>query len=327
LPAWKNIEGEVMTAQMAAAHLPPRSEEAHKGTFGTCLVAAGSVNYCGAVLLASEAAYRVGVGLVRAAIPGAIYDTIAGRLPEATWLVLPSTDGMVNAEAAGVIRKNLNHVTAMLVGPGLGSESPTQEFFISLLEDADSTNLSRRIFGFTDAKKEETISLKIELPPMVIDADGLRQLNKIKDWPRKLGQSAVLTPHPGEMSALTGLSIDEIQKSRIETALEYAKKWGQIVVLKGALTVIADPSGKYMVNPVATSALATAGTGDVLAGIITGLMAQGLAGYSAATTGVWLHAQAGIMAAERLGGTAGVTARDVLEAIPEAIKTTAGTQN
>jgi hydroxyethylthiazole kinase-like uncharacterized protein yjeF len=326
LPTWKDVKGDVMTARMADSLLPLRPENSHKGTFGTCLIAAGSVNYCGAVLLASEAAYRAGVGLVRAAIPGAIYDTVAGRLAEATWLILPSTDGMVNSDAAAVIRKNLNHVTAMLIGPGLGSDTSTQEFFASLLEDADLSDSSRRIFGFTDIKKEEKSKLKVNFPPMVIDADGLRQLGKIKEWPQKLGQSAVLTPHPGEMSALTGLSVEEIQMDRIGIAVKYAKKWGQIVVLKGALTVIAEPSGKYMINPVATSALATAGTGDVLAGLITGLIAQGLTGFSASITGVWLHAQAGILASEHLGGTAGVTASDVIAAIPEAIKITAGIQ-
>lgn len=327
LPAWKKIKGEVMTVQKAAALLPLRPEDAHKGTFGTCLVAAGSVNYCGAALLASEAAYRVGAGLVRVAIPGAIYDTIAGRLPEATWLVLPHTDGVINADAAGVIWRNLDNVTAMLVGPGLGSETPTLDFVSYLIDKTDMQESSRRVFGFTGEKREEKIPRQSELPSLVIDADGLRLISRVKDWPHKLGRSAVLTPHPGEMAALTGLPVDEIQKNRIEVALEYAQKWGHVVVLKGALTVTAGPSGKYMVNPVATSALATAGTGDVLAGMITGLVAQGLPGFSAAITGVWLHAQAGILAAAQLGSTAAVTARDVLAAIPAALKTTTDIQN
>ena len=322
LPAWKEIKGEVMTSQKTTSLLPRRPEDAYKGTFGTCLVVAGSINYCGAALLASEAAYRVGAGLVRVAIPGAIYDTVAGRLPEAIWLMLPHTDGVINADAAGVIRRNLDRVTSLLVGPGLGSETPTQDFVSFLIDKTDLPDSSRRVFGFTGAKREQNISCQVELPPLVIDADGLRLLAWVKDWARKLGHTAVLTPHPGEMSALTGLPVAEIQKNRIEVALEYAQKWGHVVVLKGALTITADPSGKYTVNPVATSALATAGTGDVLAGMITGLIVQGLAGYSAAVTGVWLHAQAGILAAAQLGGTAAVTARDVLAAIPAALKTT-----
>ncbi len=142
-----------------------------------------------------------------------------------------------------------------------------------------------------------------------------------------MGKSAILTPHPGEMSALTGLPVDEIQKNRIEVALEFSQKWGNVVVLKGALTVIADPSGKYLVNPVATTALAKAGTGDVLAGMIAGLVAQGLELYSASILGVWIHSQAGILAAGQLGSKASVSARDVIAAIPAALKATAGIQN
>jgi NAD(P)H-hydrate epimerase len=316
-----------MTAHKAAALLPPRPEDAHKGTFGTCMIAAGSVNYCGAPLLASEAAYRVGAGLVRTAIPGAIYDAIAGCLPETTWLVLPYTDGVINADGAGVLWRNLDRVSALLIGPGLGLESHTQDFISYLLEKNDSPNSSRRALGFSGEKRNEKTASPAELPPLVIDADGLRLLARVKDWPHKLGKPAVLTPHPGEMAALTGLPVEEIQKNRVKIAVEYARKWGHVVVLKGALTVTADPSGKYMVNPVATSALATAGTGDVLAGMIAGLIAQGFAGYSAAITGAWLHAQAGIQAAELLGSAAAVTARDVLVAIPAALKTTTGTQD
>ena len=169
------------------------------------MIVAGSVNYCGAPLLASEAAYRVGVGLVRTAIPGAIYDAIAGCLPETTWLVLPYTDGVINAESARVLRRNLERVSAMLIGPGLGFESHTQDFLTDLLENTDSPNSSRRPMGFSGEKREERTSSLAGLPPLVIDADGLRLLARIKDWHRKLGKTAVLTPHPGEMSALTGL--------------------------------------------------------------------------------------------------------------------------
>jgi hydroxyethylthiazole kinase-like uncharacterized protein yjeF len=327
LSAWKEIKGEIMTSQKAAGLLPRRPGDAHKGIFGACMVVAGSINYCGAVLLAAEGSYRVGAGLVRAAIPGAIFDTIAGRLPEATWLMLPSTDGVINGDAAGVLRRNLDNISSILVGPGLGLEDPTQDFVSFLLDKPDLAESSRRVIGFTGAKRGEKISLKAELPPLVIDADGLRLLAKIKNWHGKLGEHVVLTPHPGEMSALTGLSVAEIQKNRIEVAVEYARKWGTVVVLKGALTVSADSSGKYTVNPVATSALATAGTGDVLAGMITGLIAQGMTAYSAAVTGVWLHSQAGILAAKRLGCTAAVIASDVLAAIPEALKTTTGIHN
>lgn len=326
LSLWKVINGEVMTSKKAADLLPLRDEDAYKGTFGTCMIAAGSVNYCGAPLLSSEAAYRVGVGLVRTAIPGAIYDAIAGCLPDTTWLVLPYTDGVINTEGARVIHRNLNNVTAMLIGPGLGNESQTKEFLADLLAITDIKNSSSHLIGFSSARREQKSPVLNQLPSLVIDADGLRLLARIEDWHCKLGKIAVLTPHPGEMSALTGLPVEAIQENRVEIALEYARKWGHVVVLKGALTVTADPSGRFMVNPVATSALATAGTGDVLAGMIVGLIAQGLSSYSAAITAVWLHAQAGLLSAEKLGSAATVTARDVLASIPDALKTTTGTQ-
>ena len=189
LKAWKGIDGEVMTVQKAAALLPLRAEDAHKGTFGTCLIAAGSVNYCGAPLLASEAAYRVGVGLVRTAIPGAIYDAIAGCLPETTWLVLPYTDGMLNSESARVLRRNLERVSVMLIGPGLGFESHVQDFLSVLLENTDMRDPSRRALGFSGAKREERTGSLTGLPQLVIDADGLRLLAKIKDWHHKLGKT------------------------------------------------------------------------------------------------------------------------------------------
>jgi NAD(P)H-hydrate epimerase len=130
---------------------------------------------------------------------------------------------------------------------------------------------------------------------------------------------AVLTPHVGEMAVLTGLSKKEIQADRNEIACKYAKEWGHVVVLKGAFTVIAAPDGKMTVIPVATPALARAGTGDVLAGLIVGLRAQGLDAYDAAVAGAYIHAQAGLLAADDLGSTASVMAGDVLDAIADII--------
>jgi NAD(P)H-hydrate epimerase len=158
-----------------------------------------------------------------------------------------------------------------------------------------------------------------ELPPMIIDADGLKLLANIDGWHKLLPAPAVLTPHPGEMAVLTGLSTEEIQNDRNGIATKYAKKWGHVVVLKGAFTVIAAPDGTATVIPVASPALARAGTGDVLAGLIVGLMAQGLEAYDAAVAGAWIHAQAGLIAADAYGSTASVLAGDVLEAIPDVL--------
>jgi len=154
---------------------------------------------------------------------------------------------------------------------------------------------------------------------MVVDADGLKLLSQIKDWHTILPASAILTPHPGEMAVLTGLSKDEIQEDRQEIARKYAKEWGHVVVLKGAFTVIASPDERLTVIPVASSALAHAGTGDVLAGIIVGLRAQGLDAFDAAVAGAWIHAQAGLYAADNLGTTASVLASEVLNSISDVL--------
>jgi hydroxyethylthiazole kinase-like uncharacterized protein yjeF len=154
------------------------------------------------------------------------------------------------------------------------------------------------------------------LPTMVIDADGLKLLAGLPDWPKLLPKNSVLTPHPGEMAILTGMTVEDIQSDRVKTAVKFAKAWKQVVVLKGALTVIAAPGMGARVIPVATAALARAGTGDVLTGIIAGLIAQGVPSFEAATAGAWIHAHAGLEAEAFFDGTASVLASDVLESIP-----------
>ena len=154
---------------------------------------------------------------------------------------------------------------------------------------------------------------------MVFDADGLKLLAQIDDWYKMIPDVAVLTPHPGEMAVMTELSVEEIQSDRLEIVRKYAQKWGHVVVLKGAFTVVAAPSGETYTIPVVTPALARAGSGDVLAGLIVGLRAQGLGAVEAAVAGSWVHAQAGLYAAEMLGTTASVLAGDILAAVPGVI--------
>lgn len=148
-----------------------------------------------------------------------------------------------------------------------------------------------------------------------MDADGLKLLAQIPKWWDQLPAPSILTPHPGEMSILAGVSIDEIQSNRISIAERFAMKWGHVVVLKGAFTVIASPDGRTAIIPVATPALARAGTGDVLAGLITGLRAQGMAAFEASAAAAWIHAQAGLHAADVFGSSATVLAEDVLAAV------------
>jgi NAD(P)H-hydrate epimerase len=286
-----DLPTEVADADIVAGLLPDRDLDSHKGTFGTALIAAGSLNYTGAAFLAGSAAYRVGAGLVTLAVPEPLHAALAGQLPEATWVLLPHEAGFIAEDAAAILLNYVHRASAFLLGPGLGFNISTRKFV------------------------EEIISqIKI---PAVIDADGLRHIEQIPDWHKKLNKLAVLTPHVGEMAVLTGLTKKAIQENRNEIACKYAKEWGHVVVLKGAFTVIASPDGRMTVIPVATPALARAGTGDVLAGLIVGLRAQGLDAYDAAVAGAYIHAQAGLLAADDLGSTASVMAGDVLDAVAE----------
>lgn len=317
LPSLKNLQTDVVDEDSISALLPERALDSHKGTFGAALIAAGSVNYTGAVVLAGEAAYRAGAGLVQLAIPASIHAAVTGQILEATWVLLPHSTGVIASSAAEVLSKNFERATALLIGPGLGTETTTKEFIENLL--AGKSTPKKSAIGFVHGESESKEAEKNSLPPMVVDADGLRLLAQVKDWHTKLPAPAILTPHPGEMSALTGLSKEEIQEDRQAIASKFAKEWNHVVALKGAFTVIASPDGRTTVIPVATPALARAGTGDVLAGLIVGLRAQGLDAYDAAVAGAWIHAQAGLYAADDLGTTASVMASDVLNSISDVI--------
>jgi NAD(P)H-hydrate epimerase len=293
LESFTTLDTDVADAKMVSAFLPERSPASHKGTFGTAFVTAGSTSYTGAALLAGKAAYRIGAGLVTMAVPEPLHAALAGHLPEATWVLLQHEHGFISEQACYHVTTSLDRATAVLIGPGFGNKHTTKLFIEQLLP-------------------------RFEIPA-VFDADGLRHLAGIHDWQNQFKQVAILTPHPGEMSALTGLSREEIQSNRWVIAGKYAKEWGHVVVLKGAFTVIAAPDGRKTIIPVATPALARAGTGDVLAGLIVGLRAQGVGAYEAAIAGAYIHAQAGLRAAEMYGATAPVLASDVLDCVPDVI--------
>jgi ADP-dependent NAD(P)H-hydrate dehydratase / NAD(P)H-hydrate epimerase len=316
--SWQSVKSEVGNDILAASLLPDRPSNAHKGTFGTALVVAGSVNFTGAALLAGKAAYRIGTGLVTLAVPAPLHTSLSGHFPEATWVLLPHEMGSISAAAVDVVRNNLDRVTALLIGPGLGLDDTTRDFIGDLL-GSSKIKTSRGGMGFVQPSASKGKQSSTSLPPLVVDADGLKLLSKISNWSKVLPAPAILTPHPGEMAELTGLSIDKIQADRLATAIKYSAEWGHVVVLKGAFTVIASPDGRTTTIPIATPALARAGTGDVLAGIIVGLRAQGLDAYEAARLGAWVHAQAGLAAGVVLGSTAAVLAGDVLDALIEVI--------
>jgi NAD(P)H-hydrate epimerase len=316
LQAYINNQKYILNSEMVRNYLPDRPLDAHKGTFGTVLIVAGSMNYTGAALLAGLAAYRSGAGLVTMAVPAPLHESLSGQFPESTWVLLPHEMGVISADAARVVRKNINRASAVLIGPGFGLEDTTRVFLSKLFTEVESVNNGN--IGFIRGTKTNTESIKIQ-KPIVMDADGLKLMSQITNWADLLPSPAVLTPHPGEMAVLTGLSTDEIQENRLEIARQYSKKWGHIVVLKGAFTIVADPDGQIAIVPIASPALARAGTGDVLAGLIVGLRAQGIEAFKSACTGAWIHATAGVLAAKRIGNTASVIASDVLNAIPQVI--------
>lgn len=309
---WRTIKRFVVDQVWVRDVWPQRPRDAHKGTFGTALIVAGSVNYTGAALLAGMGAYRVGVGLVTLAVPAPLHNALAGQFPEGTWLLLPHELGVIEESAAEVILNNLEKVTAMLIGPGFGLEDETYHFVEKLLKGSLPSRQGG--IGFVTERGQNIENEQPDLPPMVIDADGLKLLARIPNWPEKINQPAILTPHPGEMSVLTDLKVSKIQSNRIDIAEHYAREWEKVIVLKGANTVVAEPQGQTAVIPVASAALARAGSGDVLAGIIVGLRAQGIEAFEAAVCGSWIHAQSGLQAAASLKSVTPVLASDLLPA-------------
>jgi len=270
--------------------LPDRPRHAHKGTFGTVVVLAGSLGFTGAAYLAATAAARAGAGLVRLLVAESIYPILATKCTEVMATPVPEVaPGAVGHAAHDTVLRQLGDAEAGVIGPGLGRDSSTWRLVVDLATHARC--------------------------PLVLDADGL---NALADSPRlkaRLGRNRVLTPHPGEMSRLTGKSVDAIAKDRTGAALSAAREWGAVVVLKGAHTVVAHPDGRSSEDPHEVPALATGGTGDVLSGVIGALVAQGLDPFSAAVTGVYIHAAAGRRLAHRLGDS-GLLASDLLLEIP-----------
>lgn len=288
-----------------AKHLPVRGPRAHKGSFGRVLAVAGSLEYAGAALLTGLGAARAGAGLVCLAAPESLGLRLTGEVPELTMLLLqeeaagltgPVGWRRLSTEAAGY--------DAAVVGPGLGRQPST-------------LRRTRNLIG----------ELRI---PTVVDADGLNALAEADRWWRSVSTQLVLTPHPGEFARLSKGSevarLSDDDRYRIEKARDAALLWGQVVVLKGAHSIVADTDGELMVSEVATPALATAGSGDVLAGAIAAFLASGCEPRVAAVLGVAVHGAAGLLAEKRIG-RAGTMARDIANLIPEAMETLRADRN
>lgn len=297
------IRLETVEPGWVAEHLPSRPMDSHKGTFGHVLAVAGSRNYVGAAYLASQACVRAGAGLTTLATPQSVYPIAAAKSTEPIHLPLAEgSGGMIAAGAAKALREGTRRYTNILVGCGLGLSDGTVEFVEDLLFNQESTDFS----GFTNL-------------PALVDADGLNNLARIDRWWERERGPMVLTPHPGEMATLTGLATADIQQDRVGVAREYAVRWGVCLVLKGANTIISQPDGAVRVAAMANPGMSSGGTGDVLSGVISGLMAQGLPPVVAATCGVYLHGEAGRDVVARQGDT-GLAASDLLPQIPMTLR-------
>jgi hydroxyethylthiazole kinase-like uncharacterized protein yjeF len=298
-PAWEGLDVlEGLTDDLVARALPVRRSDAHKGTYGTVAVLAGSVGFAGAAALAAEGAARAGAGLVRVLCPAPVQPVVAGHLREATVHPLPAdAAGALAPEAveAPVLREVLAAARVLVAGPGLGR----------------AEGVGRVLRWALDAFSG----------PVVLDADALNVLDLATL--RGTRGALVITPHPGEAARLAGASTREIQADRVGWARRLAREGRAVTALKGAGTVVADPSGRTALCPTGNDGLATGGTGDVLAGVVAGLLAQGAGPWEAAVAGVYLHGRAADLAARRLGRRA-LLAGDVARALGAAFRSVLG---
>jgi NAD(P)H-hydrate epimerase len=283
------VEPTILDAAAAAAVLPRRDPRGHKGTFGRLLVVAGSLDFAGAALLAGTAALRTGCGLVTLCLPASVQPHLIGRVPELMTTGLPETTqpGIVEPALAAEVVLGRPH-DALVIGPGL-------------LPGPGSQGLVERLLAAPGS-------------PAVVDASAFDALAAWPGWPTSVRRALVLTPHPGELRRL-GRVAGTSDAVRARAASAAAAAWRQVVVLKGAGTIVADPGGRSARAPFAVPALGTAGSGDVLAGVVGSLLAQGLGPWDAALLGVFLHARAGEEVSAELGD-AGLIATDLLERLP-----------
>jgi NAD(P)H-hydrate epimerase len=306
---------EALDDSACARLLPLRSPRDHKGSHGTLLVVAGSLDYAGAALLVARAAGRAGAGLVRLAVAASLQPLFAGRVVEATTLALPETEVEAEIDPELALERLLDSEhDALVVGPGLRPGLATVDLVEALVA---AEGAGREAEGGA-------------APPAVLDAEALNSLASLPEWWQGLGRPCVLTPHVGEFRRLlaagsrdeaghaaAGADLSADDAARAAETRRAAVDWGQTVVLKGARTVIAAPDGRVAQAPFENPALASAGTGDVLAGAIGALLAQGLAPFDAARLGVYLHGVAGDHVRERLGD-AGLLASDLPDELARA---------
>jgi len=273
-------------------YLSPRAPTGHKGDYGHAMIVAGSVGKAGAAILAARGAVRSGAGLVTVATPESVLQTVElGSLESMTLPLAASRDGGLSEQSVDTILAFAHGKQVLAVGPGLGTSASTVQVIRSIVAAAEI--------------------------PVVLDADGLNAFAGAMESLRESGAEKILTPHPGELARLLGVSTAEIQADRIASARSAARQADAVVVLKGFQTLIAEPTGAVFVNPTGNPGMASGGTGDVLTGIISGLLSQGLDASRAACLGVFVHGSAGDRAMAELGPIA-LTASDLLAHLPDA---------
>lgn len=274
--------------------LPKRRRDTHKGDYGHVLVLAGSPGFTGAAYLCCQGALLSGSGLVTLGIPGSLNSIMAVKLTEVMTKPLPETkEGTLSKDTFSSIMGFIEKVDVIALGPGLSTNPETQRLIQRLVT-----------------------SIKT---PLVVDADGINAIGKLELF-KKRANATIITPHPGEMARLVGISTNEIQKDREAIALKVAKEYNLIVVLKGYHSVVASQSGKMYINTTGNPGMATGGTGDILTGMIASFIGQGISTFDAARLGVYLHGKAGGLAAKDVGEVS-LVAGDILKYLPKAIKT------
>ena len=283
--------GMLLRAEDVGRWLRPRPPDSHKGTFGHVLVVAGSRGKLGAALLSAEGTARAGAGLTTLMVPETLQPLAEARVPEVMTLGLPDEAGEFAVTAAERVGAALEGRAAIVCGPGLGVGDGSRALVRAILERA--------------------------VGPVVLDADGLNAVAGSRVLHRRQG-ATVVTPHPGEMSRLAERSTADVQGDRPGTARRFAAETGAVCVLKGARTIVADPAGRLAICPTGNPGLASGGSGDVLAGVIGGLLSQGLSPFEAAALAVYVHGAAADAIAARQGEV-GLLARDLLAEIPAAI--------
>ncbi|MGI6091914.1 MAG: NAD(P)H-hydrate dehydratase [Veillonellaceae bacterium] len=287
-----SIKQNIVTTGSIKAIVGSREPDAHKGTTGKAIVIAGSQGMTGAAALTATAVVRAGAGLVTLGIAESLHDIMEVKLTEVMTRPLPeSVGGIIGRKALPHIEEMAAKSNVLAIGPGLGRNDETMAVVREIIKSAEC--------------------------PLVIDADALNALVGYTDLLNHTKALPVVTPHPGEMARLMGLTVKDVSKDRVGIARQAAGLWGAIVVLKGARTIVAYPDGEVYINTTGNPGMATGGTGDVLTGVIAGLIAQGLTTHAAAVAGVHIHGLAGDIAAA--GGTIGLIASDVVAAMPAAI--------